>query len=104
RARSRPAGCAASFAAAAGDRRRERRALLREDHREQLGGLGLAHVARFLVGHPWWFEKHVAHLVVLPGTLARDLRHHLALEDVGEDEAGMPMRHADASGRIVDMA
>ena len=88
----------------AGTGHRQRRTLLREDHRQQLCGLRLAGVLRDLVRRAGLLVEHLAGGVGLFLALSRDLRHDGALEHVCEHEAGVVVGGADSSWRIVDVA
>ncbi len=85
-------------------RRGQRRALLREDHREQLRGLCLARVFRDLVRRARLFVEHLPGRVRLFITLPRNLGDDGALEDVDQHKARVVVWRADTSGRVVDVA
>ena len=87
-----------------GSLRRQRRAFLREDHREELRGLRLARVLRDFVRRTGLFVEHLPGRVRLFLALPRDLGDDGALEDIGQHEARMVMHRADTSGRVVDVA
>ena len=85
-------------------RRGQRRALLREDHREELRGLCLACVFRDLVRRAGLFVEHLPGRVRLFIALPRNLGDDGALEDVDQHKTGVVVCRADTSGRVVDVA
>src|ERR1700733_8379955 len=86
--------CAALF-----HERRELRALIRHEHRDQFRRLGVAGVGGNQMDGAGRLEEGLSDFEGLDDT-ARQLRADFALGDIGGDGAGMPVRAGEAAGTI----
>ena len=80
-------------------KRRELRALVGHEHRDQFRGLGVAGIGRHQMRGARRLEERLADLERLDRT-AGELRADFALGDIGGDRAGMPVRAGKPAGTI----
>src|SRR5882762_3881768 len=81
------------------DKRRELRALVRHEHRDQFGGLAVARIRRYQMRRAGRFEERLANLEGLDRTAGK-LRADFAFGDVSGDGAGMAMRAGKSAGPV----
>src|SRR5258708_17541912 len=79
------------------NKRRELRALIRHEHRDQFRRLGIAGIGRDQMRSSWRLEERLTDLEGLDRT-AGQLRADLALADIGGDGARVPVRAGKPPG------